>query len=75
MNKNLSDLIGDYYNLQCSFNIAMKSKNNTKSNITLTDHNNFFCDLEAVQRTMIRLYKITLEGSAWPKSQLPPIYA
>jgi len=64
MNRNLRKLIGDYYSLHCSIDIPVTSKNSNMKNITFTDHNNFFCDLKAVQRTMVKLYKITPEGTS-----------
>jgi len=63
MNANFKDLVGDYYSLQCSIDIGMASKSKAKKKFTLTEHNNFFCDLEAIQRTMVQLYKITPEGT------------
>jgi len=64
MNKNLRKLIGDYYNLHCSIDISVTSKTNNMKNITFTDHNNFFYDLESVQRTMVKLYRITPEDTS-----------
>lgn len=62
MNKNLRGLIGDYYCLHSSLEVPSTKKNKAMKPLTLNEHNNFFCDIEAVQQTMVTLYKITPEG-------------
>jgi len=63
MNNKLADIIGDYYSINCSFEILLNKKSKALKRITLNEHNTFFCDIEAIQRTMVSLYQITLEGT------------
>ena len=57
------------------YEVAPSTKKNQKSTkewklLTLDKFNNLFLDIESVQRTMIRLYKITEEGTKFTMDHL-----
>lgn len=64
LNSKLTDFVGQYYSINNSieFPVGSKSKKKEPVKIKLTSHNSLFCDIEAVQRTMVLLYQITLAG-------------
>jgi hypothetical protein len=62
LNKNLKDLIGDYYSISNLFEIPPSAKSKAPQKIVLSPRNSFFVDIEVVQQTMIRLYNITPAG-------------
>lgn len=68
LNMNLEDLVGQPMFISNTYEVAPSTKKNQKSAkegklLTLDKFNNLFLDIESVQRTMIRLYKITEEGT------------
>ena len=65
---NLEDLVGQPIFISMTYEVAPSTKKNQKSAkegklLTLDKFNNLFLDIESVQHTMIRLYKITEEGT------------
>jgi len=67
MNGNLKNYIGDYYHINNSWQIPVKAGEDPKKRITpthlhLDENNTLFVDVETVQRSMVKLYDITLEG-------------
>lgn len=65
---NLEDLVGQPIFISMTYEVAPSTKKNQKSAkegklLTLDKFNNLFLDIERVQHTMIRLYKITEEGT------------
>ncbi|KAG0595634.1 hypothetical protein M758_UG183700 [Ceratodon purpureus] len=66
MNGNLKNYIGDYYHINNSWQIPVKAgedpkKRNTPTHLHLNENNTLFVDVETVQRSIVKLYDITLE--------------
>ena len=71
LNSRLKDLVGDYYHIDSMLELVAsasvtngkgKKKNPDISRVVLTTKNSLFVDIEVVQRTMVKLYKFTIEG-------------
>ena len=64
LNLKLAEFIGDYYSLTESntFPLPTKSKEKDFVIVSLNQYNNICADVEQVQRTMVELYGITVEG-------------
>jgi hypothetical protein len=71
LNGNLRDLVGDYRHVSSVLEVrarTSKSKDKSKGKglkmekIVLNDKNTMFVDIEAVQRTMVKLYGVTEAG-------------
>ena len=64
-NLKLGEYVGNYHSINNSLEVpaTVKSKSKDPIHIKLNDNNSFFADVEQVQRTMVELYDITLEGT------------
>lgn len=64
MNGKLEDLIGKHRHIDNTLVLQSGSKSKVKAQVKLelSQKNSFFADVEAVMRTMVRLYGFTLEG-------------
>lgn len=62
MNAKLKEFVGDYYSINDTMETLSRPKSRKNERIELNNHNSFFVDIEAVQKTMILLYKITTSG-------------
>ena len=64
LNLKLAEFIGNYYSLTESntFPLPTKSKEKDFVIVSLNQYNNICADVEQVQRTMVELYGITVEG-------------
>ena len=65
LNSRLEDYIGSHSHIENEFIIAQPAKSKTKvpTKVVLSSRNSFFVDIEKVQQTMVRLYKITPAGT------------
>ena len=71
LNGNLRNMVGDYKHVCNVLEVTTSSKNSKDKSkekglqierIVLNDKNTMFVDIEAVQRTMVKLYGITQDG-------------
>jgi len=64
LNLKLLEYVGAYYSICDILEVVApnKAKNKEPIRVRLNDSNNFFVDVEQVQRTMVDLYNFTLEG-------------
>jgi len=71
LNGNLRDMVGDYKYVCNVLEVPTSAKNSKDKSkekglqierIVLNDKNTIFVDIEAVQRTMVKLYGITQDG-------------
>ena len=64
-NLKLGEYVRNYHSINNSLEVpaTVKSKSKDPIHIKLNDNNSFFADVEQVQRTMVELYDITLEGT------------
>ena len=65
LNSKLHEFVGEYYHIDDNLVIPPNSKSKKKKpqQIVLNEMNSIFVDVEAVQRTMVRLYEIAPEGN------------
>jgi hypothetical protein len=62
LNGKLKDFIGDYKHIDNTLEVPDPEDKSKALQYVLNDKNNIFVDIEAVQRSMIKLYGITLDG-------------
>jgi len=67
LNFKLREYVGEYSHITDNINVAPSKKSTNKNlvKVELNEFNSFFADVEQVQRTMVDLYDITLEGTSY----------
>ena len=65
MNDNLKELIGEYYSITDNLIVkpSLRAKSQDLVKVSLNEMNSFFIEVEAVQKTMVKLYAFTPEGT------------
>jgi len=64
LNLKLREYVGKYHSINNSLEVppTVKCKSKDPIQVKLNDNNSFFVDVKQVQRTMVELYDITVEG-------------
>jgi DNA phosphorothioation-dependent restriction protein DptG len=62
LNGRLKDFIGDYEHIDNTLEVHDPEDKSKALQYVFNDKNNIFVDIEAVERSMIKLYGITLDG-------------
>ena len=64
LNLKLGDYVGEYYSINNTLEVpaTAESKIEDPIEVKLNDNNSIFVDVEQVQRTMVELYNVTVEG-------------
>ena len=64
LNLKLGDYVGEYYLINNTLEVPATAKSKTEDpiKVKLNDNNSIFVDVEQVQRTMVELYNVTVEG-------------
>lgn len=65
LNLKLLEYVGEHYSINESLMVPPSAKSTKKEpvKVTLNEMNSLFCDVEQVQRTMVRFYGLTLDGT------------